>query len=177
MNAIQIENHMKQVYYSLKDDHVNILGVPEGATHRLCQIKLLQIELKTRDRLESTDRIDRLKLKLKQEEENFSRLEQLIDQHGKGKLEREQKMSQYLREIDYFKKKSKEYEKNTVLEEKEYNEFKTVLNRLTDELEQLTEALREFKNLEPTNECLKSKIDDMKKSRISLSELTLIEED
>lgn len=164
------ENNLSRASY------IELLGLPSCSTLRLCKLKLAQIELDTKQRKDNEQRNSTFEELLKHETDRYISLKQLIDKDLKDKLDKEKAISKHKRHTDFYEEKVNKM--NIGMLDKMDMDLKFTLQEVLskrDELKRLYKSLEEFQDLEPNNEALKRKIDDLKKSRLSL-EMTFVDE-
>lgn len=124
--------------------------------------------------MESNEHVDfnQLQNALEIETTNYESLKRVVDFHNKNKVKKEITMLNQRRETEYYLEKLKQMP--DVNQEHLENAIKEVLNK-RERLKQLEASLNEFKDIEPTDESLKRKIDDLKKSRLSL-DMTFVDD-
>lgn len=158
-----------------REEYVDLLGMPKYSTRRQCELKMAQIELETKWRKDNEHKIIMLEDLLRRETENFITLKKTMERDLEGKRDKEKAMSNNIRNASFHEEKvNKKINKLDKLD----LDIKLALHdvmRKRDELENLEKSLEEFQNLEPTNEALRGKIDELKKSRLSL-EMTFVDE-
>lgn len=117
-----------------------------------------------------TEKIDILETALEDEAKKLITLKQIVDKDTKDRNKLKKTVINNTREAKFFKDKLSQIDVNKLEDEldtlrKEYNQ---TLQLKRHKLEELQNSLMEFNGLEPTNDALRQKIDDLKKSRLSL---------
>lgn len=119
--------------------------------------------------------IDALESLLRQETDKYIDLKQTIDKDMRDKGHREREMLNYSREADFYKKKLSQADTDKF--ETKIREIKVLAREVMkkrDKLRKLHETLSQFNGLEPSNDAIKAKIEELKKKRLSL-EMSFVE--
>lgn len=144
------------------------LDLPEGSSERLIKLKLAQVEFESKRR-QDDNRLEQLEEILKQETESLILLKKKVDQDLSDKKLRKKKMHNHVREAEYYRSKIDKLDINK-LDQME-DEIKLAQKSVREErnkLKRLNKCLEEYGDLEPTNEALKERINELKASRLSL---------
>lgn len=158
-----------------REEYIDLLDLPKDSSLRLCKLKMAQFELETKQRKDSEHLIPKLEEILKQEQDRYILLKQSKDKDLKEKPTKLKAIKKYNLNTDFYEEKLNKIRPNIDRMEKDLNLLIGEVSIKTEELRRLNKALEEFEGLEPTNEALKRKIDEMKKSRLSL-EMTFVDE-
>lgn len=143
-----------------------------NSTPRLIQLLLARIEAETRNRLSTESEPDKLEGTLREETDKYLTLQQIIEEDARDSVSKQAKMLNHSRDASFYK------EKNAKLSSNDDDNLKQLAIEVLakrNELKRLQKSLDEFRNLKPTNEALKEKIEELKKSRLSL-EMTFVDE-
>lgn len=178
-------NIRKGVEENLDSECIKSLGLPANATKRLMKLKLAELELDSQDRLadsmlksssssgdeseSGSHEVGQLESILREETDRYLDLKQTIDRDLREKPQRERDMLNNSREADFYKDK---------IDQVDIDMFETKLSELRlmakevlkkkNRLKELKESLSQFGDVEPSNEALKARIDDLNKKRLSL---------
>lgn len=119
---------------------------------------------------------DLLEAAVKEETDNLLRLKHIIDKDTRDRVSRKKGMIVHSREAKFYTDKVENFDMNQF--ERRQMDLKLVVRDILnkrDELEKLRKSLQAFDNLEPSNEALKRKIDELQRSRLSL-EMTFVDD-
>lgn len=150
------------------EEYREALGLQEGSSERLIKLKLTQIELESKRRKEDNT-LGQLEEVLKDETEKLLSLKKKVDQDMKDKTTKKKAMLNHLREAEHYRNRIEKMGINRLDEmEDEIKVAQRVIQEHTDKLKRLNQSLKEYGDLEPTNEALKARIKELKASRLSL---------
>lgn len=153
------------------------MTLPNDLTSKLYKLKLAQVEVDTKYRQLTAEEPARLEAILKEETDNYLAMKELLDNKTKDRDTMRKSLLKDNRESKFYQEKINEIgiDKLELRLKELKNETIRKINAKREELKRVNKALEEFGDLEPTNEALKRKIDDLKKSRLSL-EMTFVDE-
>lgn len=158
-----------QFYRMSREDLIDVLGLPKSSTLRLCQLKLAQVEVETRNRVAEANKVKLLEENLKDETEKYLSVKQTVDKNIKERVPMKKTMLNQTREVEFYQDKVNRIDINKLdLLEKDAKLKSVEVSLKRDKLASLRASLKKFEGLEPTNEALKQKIDQLKESRLSL---------
>lgn len=158
-----------------RKEYIDLLDLPKDSSLRLCMLKMAQFELETKQRKDNEHLIPKLEEILKQEQDRYILLKQSKDKDLKEKPAKLKAIKKYRLNTDFYEEKLDKLRPDVDKMEKDLKSLIEEVSAKAEEYKRLNKALEEFEGLEPTNEALKSKIDEMKKSRLSL-EMTFVDE-
>lgn len=116
-----------------------------------------------------TTNMEVLERKLKEETDKYLKLKQLVDKDSEERASREKTVLLHSREADFIQDKIKSIGvDNLELKFAKIKQLTIEVQEKRDRFDKLRKITEEFDDIEPTNEALKNKIDDLKKSRLSL---------
>lgn len=119
--------------------------------------------------------IEKLELNLKLELDKYLDLRKIIDKDTRERPEKEVNMLNHSREADFYKDKINQFDIDTL--DATLSETKILaleVKKKRDKLGKLHEALGQFGDLEPDNEAIKARIEELKNKRLSL-EMSFVE--
>jgi len=148
------------------------------ATARLRELKLTRDELETRHRIGTTDELARLEAILNEEQERLLVLRQTIDRDQRDRNSREKIMFKHQREAEFYKRKleSEQLEEGEL--ERKYTNLRLAAKEVEakrERIRKLHKSLERFGDFEPSEESLIQRIDQLKKSRLSL-DMTFVDD-
>lgn len=136
---------------------------------RLDKLKLTQVELETRRREAAASELESLEDQLREWNDKYLELKKICGLIEKNKDLLKGHMFSYTKKCEFYKGKLTQVDINKL--NKQTLESKLKAKQVSDmrqELDKVQSALSEFSDILPTNESLKEKIDELKKSRLSL---------
>lgn len=140
--------------------------------------RLALVEAETRYRLMTADELDKLKATFNEDQEKVMNLKRKIDDDNRDVNMRRKEMLVNEREAKFYQDKMDKldqfHHRNKLKSDREtVEQLRSELNARQSDLRRLRNCLKEFNGVEPTNEDLKRRIDELKASRESL-EMTFV---
>lgn len=150
------------------EEYREALGLQEGSSEKLIKLKLTQTEIESKRRKEDNT-LGQLEVVLEDETEKLLSLKKKVDQDMKDKTTKRKTMLNHIREAEHYRNRIEKMDLNRLDEmEDEVKVAQKVILDYKDKLKRLNQSLKEYGNLEPTNEALQARIKELKASRLSL---------
>ena len=153
----------------LRDYYVDIFKLPANSTRRLIELKLAQLEAETRLLLPTLNQPNQLSAELEDKQVRFMELTVKMNKLHKERLSLEKDMLSHKREFEFLKSKLKLFDINKLNQcYRARAVFKRDLQSRQAQADRLHRELLEFDGIEPTNEALEQKTEELRKRRQSL---------